>query len=212
MLTAAAAADNTSILTHVLKSVESRYNNAKTLQVTFQEVYSGPGGRRQNESGELYLRKPGKMRWEYKNPAGKLFLSDGKLVYFYNPATNRAEKTRLREAEDMRAPLAFLLGKLDFEKDFTGFQMKSETASTTTVTVVPKSDKLPYRQVEFTVNPLKSYAIEKLVITGQDSGLLTFTFSSEQVNPNVSERLFRFDLPKGAQWADLTQSPAEEQR
>ena len=66
--------------------------------------------------GDLYLRKPGKMRWDYKTPAGKLFLSDGKQVYFYNPATNRAEKTKLKETEDMRAPLAFLLGKLDFEQ------------------------------------------------------------------------------------------------
>jgi len=145
------------------------------------------------------------MRWDYKTPAGKLFLSDGKQVYFYNPATNRAEKTKLKETEDMRAPLAFLLGKLDFDKDFRDFQLKNESAAAATVTAVPKSDKLPYKQVQFTVNPLKGYAIEKLVVTSQDSTALVFAFSNEQVNPSLNDKLFRFELPKGAQWADLTQ-------
>lgn len=193
------------VLDHLLNSVESRYNAAKTLQVTFQEIYSGPGGRRQTEAGELYLRKPGRMRWDYKQPAGKLFLSDGKQVYFYNPTTNRAEKTKLKETEDMRAPLAFLLGKLDFDKDFRDFQLKNDSSSAATVTAVPKSDKLPYKQVQFTVNPVQGYRIEKLVVTGQDNGSLVFTFAGEQVNPNLNDKLFKFELPKGAQWADLTQ-------
>ncbi len=198
------AATDTPLLSHLLSSVESRYNNARTLQVSFQEVYNGVGGRRQTESGDLYLRKPGKMRWDYKAPAGKLFLSDGKQVFFYNPATNRAEKTKLKETEDMRAPLAFLLGKLDFSKDFREFQLKNQTASSPTVAAVPKSDKLPYKQVEFTVNPMKGYAIEKLVVTSQDNSTLVFAFANEQVNPALNDKLFRFDLPKGAQWADLT--------
>ena len=76
----------------------------------------GSGRPRRNETGELSLQKPGKMRWEYTQPAGKLFLSDGKLIYYYNPVSKRAEKMKVRESEDMRAPLAFLLGKLDFKR------------------------------------------------------------------------------------------------
>ena len=56
------------------------------------------------------------MRWEYSEPAGKLFLSDGKLIYYYNPVSKRAEKLKLRESEDMRAPLAFLLVNLTSER------------------------------------------------------------------------------------------------
>lgn len=197
-----------SVLVHLLESVESHYNSVKTLQVAFEEAYTGPGRGRQTESGHLFLRKPGKMRWDYKTPAGKLFLSDGKEVYFFNPTTNRAEKMKLRETEDMRAPLAFLLGKLDFKKDFTGFEMKSQ-GTEATITALPKSDKVPYKQVEFTVNPLKGYAIEKLIVTGQDNALLTFSFGKEVMNPALNDKLFRFQLPPGAEWADLTQTGAE---
>lgn len=191
------------VLSHLLKSVESRYNSTKTLQVSFEEEFTGAGGRRQQEAGELFLRKPGRMRWNYSKPAGKLFVSDGKEVYFYNPVTNRAEKTKLRETEDMRAPLAFLLGKLDFDKDFRDFSLKSG-GKEAVVTAVPKSDKLPYKRVAFTVNPLNGYAIEELVVTGQDNSLLTFRFRNEVVNPPLKDNIFKFQLPAGAQWADLT--------
>ena len=117
-------AENTP-LSLTLDGLEYRYNRAKTLQISFEESYVGSGRPRRNETGELSLQKPGKMRWEYSQPAGKLFLSDGKLIYYYNPVSKRAEKMKVRESEDMRAPLAFLLGKLDFQKDFTDFKLKT---------------------------------------------------------------------------------------
>ena len=113
-------------LNTLLKGVEQRYNRAKTLQVHFMESYSVQGRARKSESGELTLRKPGSMRWDYTAPSGKLFVSDGKDVYLYTPDAHRVEKTKLKASDDMRAPLAFLLGKLDFAKDFRDFELKPD--------------------------------------------------------------------------------------
>ena len=182
----------------LLSSVESRYNRTRTLQVNFEETYAS-GGRRRTESGELFLRKPGRMRWVYSAPAEKLFVSDGKSVFYYSPSTKQAERMKLRETEDMRAPLAFLLGRLDFDKDFTGFSSRQEEGGTV-ITAAPKSGKLPYKQVEFTVAP--DNAIRRLVVTGQDNSLLTFVFTEERLNPKLEDALFRFQLPPGAAWVD----------
>jgi outer membrane lipoprotein carrier protein len=186
-------------LSKLLDEVERHYNGVRTLQVSFDETITGPGRPRRTESGELYLRKPGKMRWDYRTPAGKLFISNGKDVFYYSPASNRAEKLKLRETEDMRAPLAFLLGRLDFEKDFTNFSFKNG-GDQTVITASPRSDKLPYKQIEFSVSPQRE--IRRLVVTGHDAALLTFHFSSERMNPPLDDKLFRFELPKGAQWVD----------
>lgn len=89
-----------------LKKVEDRYNNVRTLEIDFTQTMSflaQPTAKR-TESGVLYLRKPGKMRWDYQQPSKKVFLSDGKDVYFYTPAANRMERSKLKETEDMRAP------------------------------------------------------------------------------------------------------------
>jgi outer membrane lipoprotein carrier protein len=183
----------------LLDEVERHYNGVRTLHVAFEETISGPGRPRRTESGELYLRKPGKMRWDYRTPTGKLFLSDGKDVFYYSPVSNRAEKVKLRETEDMRAPLAFLLGRLDFEKDFTNFVTRTEGGETVIV-ATPKSEKMPYKQVEFSVSPQRE--IRRLIVTGHDAALLTFRFSNERMNPPLDDKLFKFVLPKGAQWAE----------
>ena len=63
-----------------LKNIEAHYNRAQSLKLDFSESYAGIKSPVQNDSGVLYLRKPGRMRWEYSSAAGKLFISDGKDV------------------------------------------------------------------------------------------------------------------------------------
>src|SRR5258705_10895655 len=93
-----------------LKGIENHYNRAQTLSLSFAET-SKLQGRERVERGDLFLRKPGRMRWQYTAPAGKLFISDAKYIYSYTPQDNRAEKMKMKETEDLRAPLAFLLGR-----------------------------------------------------------------------------------------------------
>ncbi len=190
-------------LPKTLKAVENRYNHAKTLEVSFSETYKTQG-RTRTESGNLLLRKPGRMRWQYTDPAGKLFVSDGKNVYYYSPETNRAEKMKLKETEDMRAPMAFLLGRLDFDKDFGRYTAHPEDNGVF-ITAQPKSDRLPYREVSFLVG--SDNQIQRLIVTGQDSSVLAFSFSGEKLNPPITDQMFRFQLPKGAEFVDSTQSP-----
>ena len=182
-------------LARVLKAIEQRYNRTKTLKVLFTETYTVQGRARKSESGELTLRKPGRMRWDYTVPSGKLFVSDGKDLYLYTPDNNRVEKTPVKQSEDMRAPLAFLLGKLDFAKEFRDFSMTQE-GTDLRVTAQAKTDRLPYAKIEMLV--AQDYSIRKLVITDQDQSILTFVFDQERLNPPVDDSQFRFQMPAGA--------------
>ena len=186
-------------LDRTLKAVEEHYNHAKTLQVLFTEEYTAEGRTRRPEKGMLVLRKPGRMRWDYTSPVGKLFISDGKTVYLYTPEAHRVERAPLKASEDMRAPMAFLLGKLDFSRDFKDFQTKQDGGETV-VTAFANSDKLPYQKVEMAVTP--AFEIRRLVVTGTDQSVLTFTFAGERVNPKVDDSVFRFHMPAGATMAD----------
>lgn len=182
---------------HLLKQVEGRYNRAGTLEVRFAETYSGLGRGPRTETGMLYLRKPGRMRWQYTSPAGKLFISDAKDVYLYLAAENRVVKRKLRETEDARAPLAFLLGKLNFEKEFQNIQARAE-GDGTVVAAEPKSGS--YSRVEFLVSP--TFEIRKLHIVGQDQSILDFAFDDEKLNPPLTNALFEFRPPAGAEVVD----------
>jgi outer membrane lipoprotein carrier protein len=182
-------------LNTLLRGVEQRYNRAKTLQVHFVESYTVQGRARKSESGELTLRKPGRMRWDYTAPSGKLFISDGKDVYLYTPEANRVEKTKLKASDDMRAPLAFLLGKLDFAKDFRDFEVKPE-GTQYLITAKAKNDNFPYEKVQMLVTP--DYQIQRLIINLQNQSQLTFDLDGEKVNPAVDDALFKFQMPAGA--------------
>jgi len=183
-------------LSGVLKAVEKHYNSARTIQVLFQQSYTPQRGPRRVESGTLFLLKPGRMRWEYQSPAGKLFLADGKNVYLYIPEANRVEKTNLRESEDLRAPLAFLLGKLDFSRDFRQFTLSLQGPDVRVI-AEPKSDRFPYTKVEFLVTA--GHRIRYLQIVGQDNSLMEFTFEQERVNLPLPASLFQFRMPPGAE-------------
>jgi outer membrane lipoprotein carrier protein len=178
----------------LLHGVESHYNQPQSLRLDFSQTYSATKRPTQVERGTLTLRKPGKMRWDYAAPAGKVFLSDGKNVFFYTPENHRLEKSKFKESEDLRAPLAFLLGKLNFRKAFRSFSSRAE-GDATWVTAEPNSDQAAYTQVEFLVAP--DYTIRRVRITAQDRSILDFTFSNEQMNAPVAASQFVFNPPAG---------------
>lgn len=182
-------------LAPLLAAVENHYNRAQSLKLDFAEVYAASRRPAQSEAGTLWLRKPGRMRWEYREPSGKLFLSDGKDVYLYTPQDNRAVKSKLKDSEDMRAPLAFLLGKLNFQKEFRSFESKQQ-GSDTWIVVEPKSENLAYTKVEFLATT--AGAIRQVRVTGQDQSRLEFTFTNETMNPPVPPGKFVFQPPAGA--------------
>ncbi|MEO6759766.1 MAG: outer membrane lipoprotein chaperone LolA [Saprospiraceae bacterium] len=181
----------------LLRSVEGRYNSVKTLEMDFQQTFTTPNQARRTESGRLFLRKPGRMRWEYSKPDGKLYVSNGSDYWYYSPISRRAEKMKLKEAEDMQAPMAFLIGKLDFQRDFEQFVIKQE-GSMVRITAVPKNlDKAPYRGVSFLAAP--DFRIEQLTVRGQDASTMDFQFRNETRNPTQKESLYVYVPPPGVE-------------
>ena len=199
---AAASADG------LIKQVQDRYNNARTLSVNFVETYNLLGHPRPPERGTLTLRKGGKMRWDYTQPTGKLFISDGKAVYLYTAADNRVEKVPLKDTEDMRAPLAFLLGKLDMKREFRDFAV-NEGEGGSWLKAAAKSDRVPYGSVEMLIG--LNGSVQQLQVAGRDGSLLTYAFQDEKLNPPVADTVFRFAVPPGAEVVDAVEFRSQTQ-
>lgn len=184
-------------LSRVLKNIEERYNSVRTLEMDFEQTYTAPNKARRTESGRLFLRKPGRMRWEYVKPDGKLFVSNGVDYWYYSPMSRRAEKMKLKEAEDMQAPMAFLIGRLDFQRDFGKYTVKPEGALMR-ITAEPRNlNKAPYREVSFLAGA--DARIEQLTVRGQDSSTMDFRFRNETRNPAQKDALYEFKPPEGVE-------------
>ncbi len=184
----------------VAKAVDEHYNHLRSLQAEFTETYRGAGMDR-TESGTLWLKKPGKMRWEYRSPRDKLFLSDGKDAWFYVPGDKQVRKTSVRKLEDLRSPLAFLLGKTRLEKELQGLGFAPDIAPLDQGDVVlrgvPKALGDRINQILLEITPQNQ--IRRIQIDEADGSSTAYQFSQQKEDVEISDKLFRFTPPPGSE-------------
>jgi outer membrane lipoprotein carrier protein len=167
------------------------------LRAAFTETYRGAGITR-TESGTLWLRRPGKMRWEYLEPREKLFISDGKTAYFYVPGERQARKAPLDKLDDLRSPLRYLLGKTKLKKEFDHLTARSgDQPGTVVIRGVPKNMADRVAEVTMELNPAGQ--IQRIQIDEVDGSQTEFAFFSIQENVPVEDARFRFQPPPGVE-------------
>jgi outer membrane lipoprotein carrier protein len=184
----------------IARAVDDHYNNLKNFKTEFIETYEGPGISR-TESGTLWMKKPGRMRWEYRQPRQKLFLTDSHTAYFYVSGDRQAKKTSLKNLDDIRSPLRFLLGKTKLEKELVGLALAPDVAPIQPGAVVlrgvPKGMKDRISSVLLEISPARQ--ITRIVIYEVDGATTDFRFSNVEENILVQESLFRFSAPPGVE-------------
>jgi outer membrane lipoprotein carrier protein len=189
----------------IAAAVDEHYNHLRTLQAEFTEEYRGAGMER-TESGTVWLaksglKKPGKMRWEYRSPREKLFVSDGKDAWFYVPGDRQARKTDARKLDDIRSPLAFLLGKSKLEKELQGLSLAPDVAPVAAGDVVLRGvpQALVERVSEILLEVDPEYRITRIVIDEVDGSVTEYRFSEQKENEAVPDGRFRFSPPPGTE-------------
>ena len=204
LATAISAATPAPDVHSIAQAVDERYNHLRTLQTDFTEIYRGAGTER-TESGTLWLKKPGKMRWEYRSPREKLFLSDGKDAWFYVPGERQVRWTAVKKLDDLRSPLAFLLGKTKLEKELQGLSLVRDpapdvaplAAGDVVLRGVPKSLADRVSQVLLEITP--EHWISRILIEEVDGSVTEYRFTDQRENVAVADQRFRFVVPDGVE-------------
>lgn len=178
--------------------VDHHYNALHSLQVHFTQQYDGMGMHRK-ESGILLLRKPGRMRWTYSNPAGKLLVVDGRYAYFYSPGASEVERVPVKQLDDLRSPLRFLLGHTNLAREFGHLQL-TPAAGGYALTGIPKG--MEKRIASFSLTATPEGIIETMRIEETDGAVNTFTFTGEQPNAPAPDTDFVFHAPAGVNIVD----------
>ncbi len=95
-------------------------------------------GLNRSESGTLTLKKPGRMRWAYDSPAGKVFILDGKFAWFYTPGDAQAQRIPAKQMDDLRTPLRFLLGHTELQEGTRQYHHQPRQAGNFRIAGIPK--------------------------------------------------------------------------
>ncbi len=187
------------------KKVDRHYNHLHSLETRYTERYQGMGMDR-TESGILTLEKPGRMRWAYDLPVGKVFLMDGKDAVSYTPGDAEATRFPEKRLDDLRSPLRFLLGHTELEKELRGLSVTlvklddGQVGYTLWGTPVSSSSTANVRALAVTVDG--EGVIHGLRIEETDGAATTFSFSKMRENVPVDEAEFRFVPPAGVTVVD----------
>lgn len=184
----------------IAAGVDDHYNHMRSLEAEFTEVYRGSGLER-TESGTLWLKKPGKMRWEYRSPREKLFVSDGKDAWFYVPADGQARKTAAKKLEDVRSPLAFLLGKTKLEKELQGLSLAPDREPVRPGDVMLRGvpTGLADRISEIILEVTPEHRIERIIVQEADGAATEYRFADQKEDVPIKDGRFEFKPPAGTE-------------
>src|SRR5271167_2123459 len=186
---------------HVLASkVDQRYDHMRTLEAQFTETYTGAGMSR-TESGTLLMKKPGRMRWDYNQPRSKLFITDGNTAWFYVPGEQQARRTPVKQLEDLRSPLRYLLGKTKLEKELDGLTLAADKKALNPGDVVlrgiPKGMRERVAETLLEVTP--DGVITRIVVEELDGSVTEFRFLQQKQNVEIPDQKFHFTPPAGVE-------------
>jgi outer membrane lipoprotein carrier protein len=191
----------------IAAEIQRRYDSIRDFSASFTQTYEGGVLRRKtSESGIVYIKKPGMMRWEYTTPEKKLFVSDGKTMYMYFPADKQVMKNPVPQQDQATSAVLFLMGKGDVTRDFTARYADSNDDSVYALRLDPKQRQAEYDWLQVTVDR-QTLQIRSLTAADAQGGRSTFTFSNFKENTGLADKIFQFSIPRGTEVITSDRTP-----
>ncbi len=183
----------------VVALLQKAYQTTSALKASFEQIAITTMSKRKT-SGLVYLKKPGKMRWEYEKPEKKLYVADGTYVWVIESEEEPIQKA-LFSSSQLGPQVRFLFGRGKLEEDFTiSFAEDAELKQTgnTVLKLVPKKPT-NYKYLIFGVDPTTGIVKETIMYYLQ-GGSNHFIFSNLELDPTsgIEDSLFLYVPPKGA--------------
>ncbi len=189
-----------------MKKLQARYKKTKDLQADFKqsttiEGFSTP----LTSTGQVFIKKPGKLRWDYRDPSVEEIYVNDDDVSMYVPEHSQVLVGRLTKMTASRAPLLLLQGVANLEEHFTLVPTEGSARGAgglPLVTLLPKPG--PHESVQnmakvvIEVQP-KTYYLQRVAIHEVSGSVSTFTFTNLRANKGLKDEVFEFQIPPGVE-------------
>ena len=181
----------------VARAVQRHYDQVKDFTADFTHTYTGGVLKKTvTERGTVQIKKPGRMRWEYKSPERKTFVSDGRKIYSYVPADRQVIVADMPREDEATTAVLFLAGKGDLTRDFSVAFTEGGSDETWALRLEPQRKQRDYDWLVLVVDR-KTLQIRRLVAADQQGGTSTFDFTNYRENSGLADKIFAFSIPRG---------------
>ena len=196
LLAPAAQAEESLTVTELAARVQETYQATTDLAANFEQVYHFQvTGRSKKSSGRLFIKLPGKMRWDYLQPEPKHFVADGRTLWVVAPQDRQVLEQPVEQSE-IASVFGFLLGSADLRTQFDLSLLGRDAAGRYRLKLTPKKEETHYRQVVLLVDPV-SFRTVGTEVTDPAGNLNTLTFTELKVNQGLPDSGFSFQVPAG---------------
>jgi outer membrane lipoprotein carrier protein len=182
----------------VAAALQKKYDAVRDFTADF--VHESQGGllrKKQVERGFVQVKKPGRMRWDYKSPETKVFVSDGRRIYLHVPADNQVIVSAVPPDDQATTAVLFLVGKGSLTRDFTVSYADADVPDSYALRLRPKIPETDYDWLQIVVDQ-KTLQIRSLTAADREGGRSTFQFSNFKENVGLADKTFAFKIPRGA--------------
>lgn len=184
------------------RRVEAALNGMRGLVARFTQTVESPGlPRPQIERGTVYLLRPGRMRWEYDEPRGKLAVADGRRSWLYLPEERQVLVAPLRSIEAGRGVPLLMRGRIDLTGDFDIDWGPRPENGPRPLLLTPRSPSAEYRYL--LLEPGPDHLVRVLTAVDPLGGRVTYRFSLVTQVGDLDETLFRFVPPEGVEVREM---------
>jgi len=196
----AAGIPATEDLNAIVDGLQRKYSSIIGIAADFSQVYQGTDGRTVRESGRLLLKRPGKARWDYTDPEKKVFISDGKNVYFYVFGERQATRAPVRQSRDPQIPFLFLLGRGNLRRDFSRIEIATGEpiiqSGDVVLRLVPRNAPEDFKLMLAEIDP-STFSVRRLVVFERNGSRMDFHLKNVHENYVAPDSDFRFSTPPG---------------
>ncbi len=193
----------------LITKVQRNYDQITDIQARFAQEYIHKSlNRVKKAEGRVYFKKSGMMRWEYRKPIRQEIVSDGSMIWLYQPDDNQVIVGEISKTIRAKTPTAFLSGEGDLRRDFRILSPKGESqrdGSFYLLELAPIEQQVDIQRLVLRVDP-KRYLIVQTDIFDAFENVNRTRFSGIKINRNLPDSLFTFIIPPGTQ---VLRSPAE---
>ena len=199
-LLAACAPASAETLDDVVRDVEAAYGRMTDLRAEFtQNAFNKSLNQTIPAQGVVYLKKGGKLRWEYKEPTPQEIVSDGKKLWVYTPALGQVNVGEATEA--LAGPAgSFLAGlgrlRAEFAVRFLNPAEPRDGEGNWVLDLTPKRPLPTLARLVLSMDA-KTWELRRAVVYDQFENTVTMRFTKVAINSGLPDRLFTFEAPKG---------------
>jgi len=201
VLVVPASAQTTVTLDDAIRGIEGAYGRMTDLKAEFtQTAFNKSLNQTIPATGKVYLKKGGKLRWEYAEPTPQQIVSDGKTIWIYTPTLNQVNTGPAPEA--LAGPAGSFLSGLGKLRDHFSVRLLNpaqpkDADGNVVLDLTPKQPLPTLQRLILAFDP-NGWRLRKAVVYDQFENTVTMQFTNLAINSGLEDKLFAFVPPKGA--------------